>query len=101
VPSPFLQLPITTWIASNDLAFAIPAPLPRGPGHTLIVPRRLVASYFDATREEKAALWALVDEVKTALEEQLHPDGYEVTFTSGARRTHAAPRAHLHHPPLP
>jgi hypothetical protein len=36
VHSPFLQLPITTWIASNDLAFAIPAPLPDGPGHTLI-----------------------------------------------------------------
>jgi diadenosine tetraphosphate (Ap4A) HIT family hydrolase len=95
VPSPFLQLPITTWIATNDLALAIPAPLPVSPGHTLIVPRRLVASYFDATREEKTALWALVDEVKKALDEQLHPDGYEVTFTSGEVAKHAAPHAHV------
>ena len=92
---PFLQLPIAAWIASNDLAFAIPAPLPRGPGHTLIVPRRLVASYFEATREEKAALWALVDEMKAALDGQLHPDGYEVAFTAGEVAGHTPPHAHV------
>ena len=47
-------------------------PLPVSPGHTLIVPRRLVATWFDATREEQLALLDLVDEVKRRLDEE-HP----------------------------
>jgi HKD family nuclease len=33
--------------------------------------------------------------VKTALDEQLHPDGYEVTFTSGEVAEHTVPHAHV------
>ena len=44
---------------------------PMTQGHTLVVPRRCVATYFAASAAEKSALWALVDEVKAALDEQL------------------------------
>lgn len=95
VPSPFLQVPATEWLASNDLAFAIPALDPAAPGHTLVVLWRVVASYFDATGEEKAALWALVDEVKALLDERLHPDGYDVSFSTGELAGPRVRHAHI------
>ena len=37
---------------------------PVSKGHTFIVPRRHVADFLDLTREEQAAIWALVDPVR-------------------------------------
>ena len=54
-------------VIENDLAFAHYDSYPVNPGHCLIIPRRHVAEYFQATAEEKAAIWALVDEMKTSL----------------------------------
>ena len=53
------------------------------PGHTLVVPRRLVATWFEATAEERTALFELVDEVKRLLDERLHPDGYIIGVNAG------------------
>ena len=36
------------------------------PGHTLIIPRRYIASFFDATREEHPALFDLLTEREVA-----------------------------------
>jgi hypothetical protein len=53
--SPFLSVPPSKWLASSPLAFAIRDRHPVSPGHTLVISRREVATYFDATAEEKAA----------------------------------------------
>ena len=80
--SPFLELPPSAHIASNALAFAIRDAFPVSPGHTLIVPRRLVATWFDATREEQKAIFDLVDEVKRRVVE----DAQLEEFLFGATR---------------
>ena len=59
MPSPFLQRPASEWVASNDLAFAIRDGFPVRPGHTLVVPKREVATWFDASREELIAASAI------------------------------------------
>lgn len=51
-PSPFLEIPRSAWIAENALAFAVRDRFPVSPGHTLVVPKRLVATWFDATKDE-------------------------------------------------
>ncbi|WP_248546508.1 HIT family protein [Myxococcus fulvus] len=48
--SPFLLIPESDWVASNALAFAIRDGFPVSPGHTLVIPRRPVATWFDATQ---------------------------------------------------
>jgi hypothetical protein len=48
-----------------------------------IVPKRLVATWFDASREEQQAIFDLVDEVKRQLDAVLSPDGYNVGFNAG------------------
>ena len=42
-------------MASNELAFAVRDRFPVSPGHTLIVSRRLVQTWFDATPERFTA----------------------------------------------
>lgn len=66
--SPFLIVPEDEWIASNALAFAIRDKYPVSPGHALVIPKRLVATYWEATKEERAAIWELVLEVKRRLD---------------------------------
>jgi len=63
------------WVASNELAFAIRHRSTVRRGHTLIVSRHPIATYFEASAAEKAALCALAHEVKRVLDEQLRPDG--------------------------
>ena len=71
--SPFLKVPESEWVASNTLAFAIRDRYPVSPGHTLVIPRRPVATWFEATPEEQRALFELVDTVKRWLETRLTP----------------------------
>ncbi len=82
--------------ASMDLAFARHDAFPVGPGHTLIVPRRHVASWFDATPDERSAMLRLLNEVKAALDRELHPAGYNVGFNVGEAGGQTVMHLHLH-----
>lgn len=65
---PFCQLPSERIIAQNQHAFAIRDAYPVSPGHTLIIPRRHIASFFDTTPDERQALLELLDWAKADLE---------------------------------
>ena len=94
--SPFLQLPPEAHVASNALAFAIRDGFPVSPGHSLIVPRRLVTTWFEATREEQVAMLELVDVVKAQLDAELQPDGYNIGINAGAAAGQTVMHLHLH-----
>jgi diadenosine tetraphosphate (Ap4A) HIT family hydrolase len=94
--SPFLAIEPSAWAASNPLAFAIRDQYPVSPGHTLIVPRRLVQTWFEATREEQSALLELVGVVKRALDIELRPDGYNVGFNVGEAAGQTVMHLHVH-----
>lgn len=94
--SPFLEVPTTSWIASNAHAFAFRDAFPVSQGHTLIVTRRVVADWFAATDDERRAILELVDVVKRKLDEELHPDGYNVGFNAGAAAGQTVMHLHVH-----
>jgi len=94
--SPFLSLPTDRHVASNALAFAIRDGFPVSPGHTLIVPRRLVASWFEATREEQVAMLELLDAVRAQLDAELHPDGYNIGINVGPAAGQTVMHLHMH-----
>lgn len=96
VPSPFLQAPESSWVASNALAFALRDRFPVSPGHTLVIPRRLVATWFDATPEERVAIFELIDEVKQQLDAELHPDGYNLGINAGEVAGQTVMHLHVH-----
>ena len=68
--SPFLGKPR---VAENALAFALRDPYPVSPGHTLVVPKRVVPTFAAATPRERAAMLALVHAVRGALARELSP----------------------------
>lgn len=97
VSSPFLNVPESEWVASNALAFAIRDRYPVSTGHTLVIPRRLVATWFDATPEEQRALFELVDVVKRGLEEgTARPDGYNLGINVGEAAGQTVFHLHVH-----
>jgi diadenosine tetraphosphate (Ap4A) HIT family hydrolase len=83
-------------VIENELAFAHYDSYPVNPGHCLIITRRHVAEYFQATAEEKAAIWALVDEMKTIIDKEYKPDGYNVGVNIGEAAGQSVPHIHIH-----
>ncbi|MGV2334350.1 MAG UNVERIFIED_CONTAM: HIT domain-containing protein [Planctomycetaceae bacterium] len=96
--SPFLAAPQSSWLVANELAFALADGFPVSPGHTLVVTRRPVPTWFDATPAEQAALLSLVNDVRQLLDHSLQPkpDGYNVGFNSGAAAGQTVPHVHVH-----
>jgi diadenosine tetraphosphate (Ap4A) HIT family hydrolase len=63
-------------------------------GHVLVVPRRHVASFFDMTADEKAAVLALLDRAKAQIDREFAPDGYNIGVNVG--RAGGQTRMHVH-----
>lgn len=83
-------------IIENDLAFADYDTYPASPGHSLVIIKRHVAEYFQATTEEKAAIWALVDEMKIIIDNEFKPDAYNVGVNIGKTAGQSVPHIHIH-----
>ena len=91
---PFCRNP--EFIIENELAFASWDSYPVNPGHCLITPRRHIAEYFQATAEEKIAIWTLVDEMKAIIDKEYKPDGYNIGINIGTAAGQSVPHIHIH-----
>lgn len=96
-PCPFCErLAAGELDGGNDRAAAFPDAFPVSRGHTLVVPRRHVADYFDLAEAEQAALWRLVAEVKARLDREAAPAGYNVGVNVGPAGGQTVWHAHVH-----
>lgn len=84
------------FIAENELAFAIYDNFPVSKGHVLIMPKRHLASYFDATEEEIQAFYSLTNEIKELLDDELKPDGYNIGINIGEAAGQTIFHLHIH-----
>ena len=75
---------------------AFPDAFPVAEGHTLVVPKRHVASLFDLAEEEQAALWRLVAQVRGKLASELQPDGFNFGVNDGPAAGQTVMHAHVH-----
>lgn len=80
----------------NELAYALTDTNPVSPGHCLIVTRRHVAEFFQATKEEKLAIFDLVDKMKAIIDEKHNPDGYNIGVNIGKAAGQSVPHIHIH-----
>jgi superfamily II DNA or RNA helicase/diadenosine tetraphosphate (Ap4A) HIT family hydrolase/HKD family nuclease len=94
--SVFLDLDPSDWVGSNELAFAIRDAFPVSPGHVLVVPRRLIAKWWEASATERLAMFELVDDVKRRLDTEFAPDGYNVGFNAGPAAGQTVDHLHIH-----
>ncbi len=93
---PFCELDPGRVVASNALAVALWDGFPVNPGHALVITRRHVASWFDASAEERAAVMALVDELRAELDRRLAPAGYNLGVNVGEAAGQTVMHLHVH-----
>ena len=84
------------YILENDLAYAIYDKYPVGKGHMLFIPKRHVKDFFDITKEEREAIFNLVDEGKKLLDEKYSPDAYNVGINCGEEAGQTVMHVHVH-----
>jgi diadenosine tetraphosphate (Ap4A) HIT family hydrolase len=93
---PFCTIDPARIVDADDVALAARDGYPVNPGRTLVIPRRHVATWFEATEDEQRAIMALVARVNARLDEELHPDGCNVGINVGEAAGHTVMHLHMH-----
>ena len=93
---PFCEVHPSRVILASSLAFAIRDAFPVSRGHTLIVPRRHIGSFFDACHEERVEMLNLLDTAKVALDDEFQPNGYNVGINDGLAAGQTILHLHVH-----
>jgi diadenosine tetraphosphate (Ap4A) HIT family hydrolase len=95
-PCPFCTLPVNRIVEENEHAVLILDGYPVSPGHSLVIPKRHVRSFFEVSDPERAALLALLDKAKDLASQQHHPAGYNIGINDGAAAGQTVPHLHIH-----
>ena len=69
---------------------------PVSPGHTLVVPRRHVAGYFEATPAERSAIQGALLAAREDLLRELAPDGFNIGVNDGPAAGQTVMHLHVH-----
>ncbi len=83
-------------ISETATAVAFLDSFPVSQGHTLIIPKRHIANYFDLTIHEQRALWLLVNRCKIIVEKRFNPDGFNVGINIGEDAGQSIFHIHIH-----
>lgn len=93
---PFCALPASQIVEEDALTLTLRDGYPVSPGHTLVITRRHVRSLFDATEDERRALWEAVALARSALIAELRPDGWNIGVNEGAAGGQTVMHVHVH-----
>ena len=105
---PFCNLDNARILKANSHALAIFDAFPVSPGHTLILPKRHISSFFDATQEEQAAVFELLSAMRDLLADPstssvarqgslpLRPDGFNIGINDGEAAGQTVMHLHIH-----
>jgi len=80
----------------NELAYCERDVYPVSPGHSLIIPFRHCASFFDLTSEEVTACMELLAHERVVLDDEFSPDGYNVGVNVSAAAGQGIFHVHIH-----
>lgn len=83
-------------LQANDQVFLIRDGYPVSEGHSLIIPRRHVASFFDTNPEEKQAILELLEQAKIQLDQDLSPAAYNIGINDGPAAGQTIFHCHVH-----
>lgn len=95
-PCPFCSLTADRVVQDGEFAVVIRDGFPVSPGHTLIIPKRHVASFFEVTDAERSDLMSLLATARDDLDRQLHPAGYNIGINEGTAAGQTVPHLHIH-----
>ena len=80
----------------NELVYSTRDSYPVSPGHSLIIPFRHVASFFDLSPEEVSACMELLIQEQMTLDKEFNSDGYNVGVNVNAAAGQSIFHVHIH-----
>jgi diadenosine tetraphosphate (Ap4A) HIT family hydrolase len=92
----FCNLDTSCIYAANELSLAILDGYPLSPGHTLIIPKRHFESLFEATEEERTAMFDLMAETRLRLIDERGPIGFNIGINDGTAAGQTVMHLHIH-----
>ena len=93
---PFCSLPPERIVAANTAGWMVRDAYPVSPGHTLIISRRHVGSFFELSDEERAGMLSLLDQAKTEIQASHGPQGYNIGINDGPAAGQTVAHLHIH-----
>ena len=95
-PCPFCSLPHDRVISESSTTLTFRDCFPVSPGHTLIIPKRHVATFFDASRDELADITDALLRARESLDAELAPAGYNIGVNCGIAAGQTVMHLHVH-----
>jgi len=83
-------------IASYRLCYVVCDRFPVSPGHLLIIPKKHTENWFTASEEVRQEMMHVLQEMKKRLDEESHPDGYNIGMNCGVVAGQTMMHLHLH-----
>lgn len=80
----------------SDLIVGLWDQFPVSRGHALLVPRRHIATWFDATSEERSELLNAIDVARDVISASHRPDGFNIGINVGAAAGQTVFHLHVH-----
>jgi diadenosine tetraphosphate (Ap4A) HIT family hydrolase len=93
---PFCEIPTGRIVGQNRHAMWILDEFPISPGHSLVIPKRHVRSFFEVSAEERDDLLTLLDHAKAHALASRHPDGFNIGINDGPAAGQTVPHLHIH-----
>lgn len=85
-----------TTLFENQTGFVVRDGFPITKGHTLIIPKRHVASFFEISQQERQDLFELLDQAKIQLDQEYKPVSYNIGINDGEAAGQTIPHLHIH-----
>jgi diadenosine tetraphosphate (Ap4A) HIT family hydrolase len=93
---PFCLLPADRVVDSSQHWLVVRDGFPISPGHTLIIAKRHIGSFFDLSADEQVELVTLMCKAKDTLVQKFHPQGFNIGINDGPAAGQTVPHLHVH-----
>jgi diadenosine tetraphosphate (Ap4A) HIT family hydrolase len=92
----FCTLPLQRVIEEIGSAIAIRDAYPVSQGHTLLMPKRHIGSFFELSAMERSDILNLLDCAKVMVDKEFQPQGYNIGINDGPCAGQTVPHLHIH-----
>ena len=83
-------------VLENELAFAVFDEFAVSKGHMIFMTKRHVKDFFETTKEERIAIFELIDEAKKIIDKKYKPTGYNIGMNCGVSAGQSVMHIHTH-----
>ena len=83
-------------IIENELAFAVYDEFAVSKGHAIFITKRHIKDFFETTKEERQAIFELVDKTKEIIDKKYSPAGYNIGMNCGKAAGQSVMHVHVH-----